>query len=367
MYSGRKPTRRSSSTTRSVRSWALPTPCTSSGSPTMSCSVMRGLSDANGSWKIICICRRSDRSSRFGIVATSTTLLPSVSRICPAVGAIALRMQRDVVVLPQPLSPTSDSVSPSLRKKVTSSTALTWPTSFCSRPRRIGKYFFSPFTSRSTGLAAPVPAWVTRRPSLVEEAADPAPRPGILERGLVAVAAPGLERGAARMERAAGRAVERVRDRPGDRRQLHSGGGVDARDRLQQRLRVRVLGIVEDRVDRALLDDAAEVHDDDVVRHLGNHAEVVGDQHDRHLALLLDPAQQVEDLRLRRHVERGRRLVGDEQARIARQRNGDHRALAQAAGELERVLVDAPLGLRDADAAQRLDRAPARLLLAHVR
>jgi hypothetical protein len=50
-------------------------------------------------------------------------------------------MQRDVVVLPQPLSPTSDSVSPWLRKNVTSSTALTWPTTFCSSPRRIGKYF----------------------------------------------------------------------------------------------------------------------------------------------------------------------------------------------------------------------------------
>ena len=34
-------------------------PFTSSGSPTMSSSVMRGLSDENGSWKIICISRRS--------------------------------------------------------------------------------------------------------------------------------------------------------------------------------------------------------------------------------------------------------------------------------------------------------------------
>src|SRR5215472_18815726 len=60
-------------------------------------------------------------------------------------------MQRAVVVLPQPLSPTSDSVSPFLRKNVTSSTAFTTPTVFCNRPRRIGKYFLSPFTSRRTG------------------------------------------------------------------------------------------------------------------------------------------------------------------------------------------------------------------------
>ena len=81
-------------------------------------------------------------------------------------------------------------------------------------------------------------------------------------------------------------------------------------------------------------------------------------------ALLLQLAQQVEDLRLRRHVERRRRLVGDEQARIARERHRDHRPLAQAAAQLERVLVDAPLGLGDADAAQHLDAAAPRLLVA---
>ena len=42
-------------------------------------------------------------------------------------GAMARRMQREVVVLPQPLSPTRPSVSPSLTKKLTSSTARTLP------------------------------------------------------------------------------------------------------------------------------------------------------------------------------------------------------------------------------------------------
>ena len=37
-------------------------PFTSSGSPMISAIVMRGLSEENGSWKIICICRRSGRS-----------------------------------------------------------------------------------------------------------------------------------------------------------------------------------------------------------------------------------------------------------------------------------------------------------------
>ena len=42
-------------------------------------------------------------------------------------------MQREVVVLPQPLSPTSDSVSPRSMVKLTSSTARTWPT---TRPQQ---------------------------------------------------------------------------------------------------------------------------------------------------------------------------------------------------------------------------------------
>src|SRR5437867_10083264 len=69
---------------------------------------------------------------------------------------MALKMQRAVVVFPQPLSPTRDSVSPWLRKNVTSSTAFTRPTVFWRRPLRMGKYFFSPFTSRSTDLREPV-------------------------------------------------------------------------------------------------------------------------------------------------------------------------------------------------------------------
>jgi hypothetical protein len=50
------------------------------------------------------------------------------------------------------------------------------------------------------------------------------------------------------------------------------------------------------------------------------------------------------DLRLDRHVERGRRLVGDQQAGLAGQRHRDHHALAHAARELVRVVLQAALG-----------------------
>ena len=71
---------------------------------------------------------------------------------------------------------------------------------------------------------------------------------------------------------------------------------------------------------------------------------------------LLQVLQQVEDLRLHGHVERGGRLVGDQQLRVVDQRHRDHRALAHAAGELVRVVVDAAVRLRDADPVEHLDR-----------
>ena len=67
----------------------------------------------------------------------------------------------------------------------------------------------------------------------------------------------------------------------------------------------------------AVLDRAAGVHDQDVVGHLGDDAEVVGDHDDRRVELALEVLEQVEDLRLHGHVESGRRLVGDEQLRVS--------------------------------------------------
>ena len=75
---------------------------------------------------------------------------------------------------------------------------------------------------------------------------------------------------------------------------------------------------------------------------------------------------QLEDLRLHRHVERGRGLVGDEQLRVADQRHRDHRALAHAAGELVRVVVEPLVRVGDADAVEHLDRALARRGLGDV-
>ena len=81
----------------------------------------------------------------------------------------------------------------------------------------------------------------------------------------------------------------------------------------------------------------------------------------------LEAADQIKHLRLNGDVERGGRLVGDQQLWIAGQRNGDHRALAHAAGKLVRIVVHALFGRRDLDVPQQLDGAGACLRPAQAR
>ena len=82
---------------------------------------MRGFSELYGSWKITCIRRRTVLSS-FSLKAVSSC--PS-KMIWPLVGFSSWRMQRPVVVFPQPDSPTRPSVSPRRMEKLTPSTAST--------------------------------------------------------------------------------------------------------------------------------------------------------------------------------------------------------------------------------------------------
>ncbi len=99
-----------------------------------------------------------------------------------------------------------------------------------------------------------------------------------------------------------------------------------------------------------------EIHHRHPVGDLGDHAEVVGDEHHRHAEVVLHGAQQVEDLALRGHVQRGGRLVGDQQLRVAGDRHRDHRPLPHTARQLERVGVEPRSGLRMPTPAQLVDR-----------
>jgi hypothetical protein len=120
---GLSPTRASSAATCSQRSAPRASPCVASTSATISPAVWRGLSEEYGSWNTICMFRRSLRTRRSG---KSVMSWPS-SRTRPELGRVRRHTVRPTVDLPQPLSPTSPSVSPGAIAKVTPSTARTTP------------------------------------------------------------------------------------------------------------------------------------------------------------------------------------------------------------------------------------------------
>ena len=139
---------------------------------------------------------------------------------------------------------------------------------------------------------------------------------------------------------------------------LRAAGHGNAGD---QPARIGMGGIGEDLRGGAGLDHLARVHHHDARGDAGDDAEVVRDQHEPHGKFALQLGEQVEDLGLDGDVQRRRGLVGEDQRGRAHQRHGDHHALAQAAGELVRVLLEAAPRRRHADALQQIHRALARL------
>ena len=111
-------------------------------------------------------------------------------------------------------------------------------------------------------------------------------------------------------------------------------------------------GALVDVVPRPDLDDLAEIHHRDAVRHVADDRQVVRDEDVRQPEVALQRLQQVHDLRADRHVERGDRLVEDDQLRVQRERTRDADALPLAARELVREPVR--VLRRQADRAQQL-------------
>ncbi len=100
--------------------------------------------------------------------------------------------------------------------------------------------------------------------------------------------AAGVGAGAAGGEVAAGgKGMERW-DNAGDFGEaLVWSGLAGAGDRGEQALHVGVLGGCEEGVDVGLFNFAAGIHDDDAVRGLGDHTEIVGDEQHRGAGFLL--------------------------------------------------------------------------------
>ena len=118
--------------------------------------------------------------------------------------------------------------------------------------------------------------------------------------------------------------------------------------------------LVEDRAHAARLHDAAGIHHQHAVAEAGNDAKVVRDEDDRHAEFMLQAPDELKNLRLHGHVERRGGLVGDQQLRPRDEGRGNHHALAHAAGEFVRIVMEAFRGVVDADGLQHLLAAPQR-------
>ena len=112
-----------------------------SGSEIIRLTVILGLRDEKGSWNTICIFRRRSLNCFFVMLVISFPL----KKICPPVLSSRWRMVLPSVDLPHPLSPTTPRVCPRSRLKLIPSTA-------CSIPFGVLKYFLSSLTSSSTSI-----------------------------------------------------------------------------------------------------------------------------------------------------------------------------------------------------------------------
>ena len=159
---------------------------------------------------------------------------------------------------------------------------------------------------------------------------------------------------AAVLEIAVVRHIDRIRHLAGDRIEfvdLLADDGL----RRHQTDGIGVRRVREDLLGGPFFDDLARVHDHDVVRHLRDDAEVVGDEHDRTVDPVLQIAEQVEDLRLDGHVERRGRLVCDDQFRVAGERHRDHDALPHTARQFVGVHPVDALAVGDPDHLEQFD------------
>jgi hypothetical protein len=89
------------------------------------------------------------------------------------------------------------------------------------------------------------------------------------------------------------------------------------------------------------LHDLSGVHHGDLVRQLGDDANIVRYKKKRQGPLFLDGPQKIEDLRLDGHIECRSGFVRDKERRLARQRHGHQGPLSHASGKF----VGIPAGL----------------------
>ena len=195
-----------------------------------------------------------------------------------------------------------------------------------------------------------------------------------MRRGIVGDVRQAWHFGAARLcdraalaETAADRRRQQVRRHAVDGSEFAHPGLIQPRHRPHQPHRIGVRRRAKNIARRAAFDDLRGIHHVDPVGKGGDDAEIMGNQDDGDTETLGNVLQQFEYLRLNGDVERRCWFVGDDQLRLARQTNGDHRALAHAAGKLMRVLGQTLLRFGYADQTEQLDRARIRLFPVHLK
>ena len=347
----------------------------SSGSAMMSVIVMRGLSEENGSWKIICIWRRSGRSSGLRQARRRRPGGPprcgSGSR--PTVGVMrAQDAARGRGLAAAASRRPARAVSPRRIVKLTSSTARTWPTTRRSRPRRIGNHLRRLSTSRMVSGRRAHPAGSSSVGTGAVAADHAARRESSSPRAAAPSAIGGRQRRARRRPAIAsgqrGWKGQPVRPRVGMRdRALDGRAGASAASPARSGSSAAASACrgacgswkIASTGPRSTSRPRYITTTSSAISAITPMSWVIRITARPRSCLQL--ADQVEDLRLRRDVERGRRLVGDQDARLGGERQRDHHALAQAARELEGVAVDAlrrGAGCRPGAAARRRARAP---------
>ena len=121
----------------------------------------------------------------------------------------------------------------------------------------------------------------------------------------------------------------------------------------EQQARVGMAGRAAHILDAARFEPLAGIEHGNAVAILGDEAEAVGDEQHRAADRIAKLAQFAHHLRLDGDVERGRRLIGDKQEGPREQRHGDDDALAHAAAQFVRILIEALPWVRQIDLGQR--------------
>ena len=105
---------------------------------------------------------------------------------------------------------------------------------------------------------------------------------------------------------------------------------------------------------RAIFHHLAQIHHRNLIGHLRDDAQVVGDEHNGRFEFSLKLAHEIQNLCLHGHVQRGGGFVGQQDQRVAGERHRDHHALPHTAAQLMGIFFQALMGRADMNAVQHL-------------